>query len=251
MNRDQIDHVCELIDVQLQRLAEVKTDLRLNVPRWRDKTIKLLAPFVEAVHIEELRDVDGRDAWADKSAYQEALTQLRDGIIKYPHIYLAAAGAGRHAVLPARGKRARVFVVHGHDSVAKLEVARTLESLGAEAVILHEQINQGRTLIEKFEKNAAEVDFACVLLTPDDLGYAAGKPSDVRPRARQNVVLELGYFVRALGRDKVWVGCSGDIELPSDYLGVVYHQLDEREWKWNLARELRAAGFTVDFEKLV
>jgi hypothetical protein len=88
----------------------------------------------------------------------------------------------------------RVFVVHGHDNGAKETVARFLEKLGLKPVILHEQPNQGRTIIEKFEDHA-DADYAVVLFTPDDMGHPVGKPNESKPRARQNVLLELGFFM--------------------------------------------------------
>jgi predicted nucleotide-binding protein len=94
----------------------------------------------------------------------------------------------------------KIFIVHGHDNEAKVEVARFLERVGFEAIILHEQANRGRTIIEKVEMHS-DVGFAVVLLTPDDEGGKRG--NSTRPRARQNVVLELGYFIGRLGRDRV------------------------------------------------
>ena len=96
----------------------------------------------------------------------------------------------------------KVFIVHGHDNEPKLEMARLLEKLDFEAIILHEQINKNRTIIEKIEANS-DVGFAVVLLTPDDHGGMSGKDSS--PRARQNVILELGYFIGRLGRERVAV----------------------------------------------
>jgi predicted nucleotide-binding protein len=91
------------------------------------------------------------------------------------------------------GSRRR-FIVHGRDDSAKDTVARFLEKLDLEPIILHEQPNKGRTIIEKFETNA-DVDFAAILLNPVDVGYPAEQSQQARPRARQNVILELGYFV--------------------------------------------------------
>jgi predicted nucleotide-binding protein len=148
--------------------------------------------------------------------------------------------------LEARGPASRrVFVVHGHDEGAREMVARFLERLGFDAVILHERANQGKTVIEKVEAHG-DVSFAVVLLTPDDVGGAAA--SSLLPRARQNVILELGYFVGRLGRDKVCALKKGAVELPSDFGGVVYEDLDEGgAWKQALARELDAAGHTIDW----
>ncbi len=142
-----------------------------------------------------------------------------------------------------------VFIVHGHGDAVKVDVARLLEQLGLKPIILHEQPNAGKTLIEKFEMNAASVSFAVVLLTPDDLGGA--QPDKLMPRARQNVILEMGFFIGKLGRSKVCPIYSADVELPSDLFGVAYTPLDPRgAWKLDLARELRAAGFDIDLNKL-
>ena len=94
-----------------------------------------------------------------------------------------------------------VFVVHGRDNGAKDTVARLLTKLGLQPVVLNEQPNEGRTIIEKFEYHALRVGFAIVLLTPDDVGSLQDESSESQPRARQNVVFELGYFIGKLGRD--------------------------------------------------
>ncbi|WP_080423860.1 TIR domain-containing protein [Burkholderia ubonensis] len=139
----------------------------------------------------------------------------------------------------------RVFVVHGHDDGARETVARFLEKIGFEAVILHEQANQGRTVIEKVEAHG-EVGFAVVLLTPDDEGCVKGGTPE--PRARQNVLLELGYFIGRLGRAKVCALKRGDLEIPSDFAGVVWEKMDNGSgWKQSLGRELEAAGHAVDW----
>jgi predicted nucleotide-binding protein len=96
------------------------------------------------------------------------------------------------ALRTASGSR-RIFVVHGHDDGTKETVARYLTQLGVQPIILHEQPNQGRTVIEKFEAHA-DVEYAVVIFTPDDIGYPKENPDSARPRARQNVVLELGFF---------------------------------------------------------
>ncbi len=147
------------------------------------------------------------------------------------------------------GFATRVFVVHGHDEAARESTARFLERLGIEAIILHEKPNEGRTIIEKLEHNAS-VDFAVVLLTPDDVGAVATSADTMNQRARQNVVLELGYFIGKLGRDRVCALHKGGVELPSDILGVVYIPLDAGGgWKLLLAKELRNAGFAIDLNR--
>lgn len=149
--------------------------------------------------------------------------------------------------LPAKSEPAarKVFVVHGHDDGARESVARFLEKLQFEPIILHEQANQGRTIIEKVEAHG-DVGFAIVLLTPDDEGNAKGQTP--QPRARQNVILELGYFIGRLGRSRVMALKQGDIEIPSDFHGVVYESFASGgAWRDAVGRELQAAGFEIDW----
>lgn len=145
----------------------------------------------------------------------------------------------------------KVFIVHGHDHGVKETVARFIEKLGLEPVILHEQPNENRTVIEKLEDHS-EADFAIVLFTPDDIGYPAKRPEEAKPRARQNVVLELGYFMGKLGRKRVALLQVGDdIEIPSDYSGVLYLPYDDiGAWKFQLAREMKARGMDVDMNRV-
>jgi predicted nucleotide-binding protein len=143
----------------------------------------------------------------------------------------------------------RVFIVHGHDDGTLEGVARFLERLGFEPVILREQANKGRTIITKFREEAAQVGFAIVLMTPDDHGGKAG--SETRPRARQNVVFELGFFIGALGPERVAALVKGNVERPSDLDGVVYISLDQSHWKAALGKELQAAGFKIDWNDVM
>ncbi|WP_248308056.1 nucleotide-binding protein [Bosea sp. AS-1] len=159
---------------------------------------------------------------------------------------IEATTVGRSAAKPAARK---VFIVHGRDEGPREAVARFLEKLQFEAVILHERANQGRTIIEKIEAHG-DVGFAVVLLTPDDEGKFKGETP--RPRPRQNVLLELGYFIGLLGRSRVCALKSGEMEVPSDFGGVVYTAYDaSRGWQQELARELQAAGFEIDWNKIM
>lgn len=140
----------------------------------------------------------------------------------------------------------KIFIVHGHDGELKQSVARIIEKQGIEAIILSEQANQGCTIIEKFE-DYSDVDGAICLFTSDDIGKAKKDSAD-KPRARQNVVLETGYFMGKLGRNHVVILADNGIEMPSDLSGVVY--TDTASWQTDLLKELKAIGYTVDFNKL-
>ena len=146
-----------------------------------------------------------------------------------------------------------VFIVHGREEGPRESVARFVARLGLNPIILHEQPDQGRTIIEKFEEHSADVRYAIVLLTADDRGgLADAKPSTYRPRARQNVILELGYFLGKLGRRRVSVIYEEAVEIPSDYQGVLYTPLDPgTAWRFKLAREMKAAGFDIDLNLAV
>ena len=140
----------------------------------------------------------------------------------------------------------RVFVIHGRDNEAKQTVARFLEKIDLKPVILHEQPDMGRTIIEKFE-DYADVEFAVVLLTPDDVGSLQSEESNLKSRARQNVIFEFGYCIGRLGRQRVCALTKGNVEIPSDYAGVLYIPLDDAGgWKMQLITELKTAGFNVD-----
>lgn len=145
----------------------------------------------------------------------------------------------------------KVFVVHGHDVETKESVARFLERLRLEPIILHEQANSGRTIIEKFEA-FSDVGFAIVLLTPDDIGASSSAPKELKPRARQNVILELGYFMGRLSRYRVCALYKQGVEIPSDYQGVLYVELDSAgAWRTKLAQELVEANFSIDLDGLL
>jgi CheY-like chemotaxis protein len=120
----------------------------------------------------------------------------------------------------------RAFIVHGHDNKTKLELKNYLQNtLGLpEPIILHEQPSLGRTLIEKFEDLSAATELAFVLLTPDDRNANPADGDVEKRRARQNVILELGFFLGTLGRrsGRVFLLYKGPLELPSDLGGVIY-----------------------------
>ncbi|WP_181033721.1 TIR domain-containing protein [Arthrobacter sp. SX1312] len=145
----------------------------------------------------------------------------------------------------------RVFVVHGHDDAKKHELARFLQKLvGQDPVILHEQSNKGAVLIEKLENSAAGTGFAVILLTADDLGRAKNDIEE-KPRGRQNVVFEMGFFMGALGRSNVAVLLEDGVEAPGDVQGLVYTPLDvSGAWKTVLAREVEDAGYSVNWKAL-
>lgn len=144
----------------------------------------------------------------------------------------------------------QIFIVHGHDDSRKHEVARVLSALTKnEPVILHEQANNGRGILEKFEAFAADAGYAVVIATADDFGRVKDSAEE-SARARQNVILELGFFYGALGRSKTALLYENGVEIPSDIAGLAYIPLDSGSWKLKLAQELDGAGIGIDWAAL-
>lgn len=176
---------------------------------------------------------------------RQAVRALEDEIVDYIGLYQPP----RVPSSPALPKN-KVFVVHGHDEAATQAVARFLEQLELQAIILREQPDAGRTIIEKFEDCVREVGFAVVLLTPDDLAGPATSPA-AASRARQNVIFELGCFAGKLGRGRTCLLRKGDVEIPSDLYGVIYTDMDAADgWKIKLVRELKAARLDFDANRI-
>lgn len=148
------------------------------------------------------------------------------------------------------GHSDHVFIVHGHNKQITDQAARFLEKLDLDVTILSEQPSRGQTIIEKFEGNS-DVGFAVVLLTGDDRGGTLAVPCDKQqPRARQNVILELGYFLAKLGRKRVCALYQEGVEIPSDCGSVLFVPLDNSgAWRMTLGREMKAAGLPIDMNK--
>lgn len=195
--------------------------------------------------------MNASEEWWENHRAENLQTQLKklSGLVELLNTELQLAeGHSVQAVHQPHGHR--IFLVHGHDEAVLHETARFLEKLDQDIVILREQPSGGRTIIEKFE-DYANVGFAVILLTSDDRGGVASAPyEEQKLRARQNVILELGYFLGRLGRKRVCALYRSGVEIPSDYTGVLYIRLDEQgAWRLELAKELKAAGLPVDMNK--
>lgn len=145
------------------------------------------------------------------------------------------------------GRQRNIFIVHGHDEETKCEAEEYIETLRlGRTIVLRDQPSLGRTIIEKFEDYARNTDLVFVLLTPDDRAWSQGEPEEDKARARQNVILELGYFLGMFRRRKgrVLLLHKGELELPSDIYGLVYISIDEgiRSADEEIRRELSALG---------
>lgn len=160
-----------------------------------------------------------------------------------PTATVAPAAADAAATAPNR-----VFIVYGHDSAARDQLELLLLRLKIEPIILQNIPGRGDTIIEKLEQLTPDADFACVLLTPDDEGRKRMADEQLQPRARQNVVLELGMVLSRLGRRRVAILMKDNgIERPSDISGLIYISFSEsvNEAKLEIAQNLQDAGFDI------
>ncbi|MED0983716.1 TIR domain-containing protein [Bacillus paramycoides] len=146
--------------------------------------------------------------------------------------------------------RTKVFIVHGHDDLAKTQASEFVRKLGLTPIILHQQASGGKTIIEKIE-SYSNVGFGIVLYTPCDLGSKVGEEKHLSPRARQNVVFEHGFLIGKIGRENVAALVKNTVETPNDISGVVYIPMkSEGNWELQLAKELKSSGYDIDLNKL-
>ncbi len=183
---------------------------------------------------------------------EESINQVIKSFEKHKGLNLPPKEKAEPAVKKYKTKKNKkdIFIVHGHNEEIKEKVARTIDKLKLNPIILNEKSNEGLTIIEKFEKYS-DVDFAVILLTYDDYGNIKSNKEENK-RARQNVILELGYFIAKIGRKNVMPLYEKGVELPSDFSGVLYTLIDDAEhWKFDLAKELKSAGFNIDVNNIL
>ncbi|MDX6384876.1 MAG: hypothetical protein QOK48_2449 [Blastocatellia bacterium] len=219
--------------------------------RWNSRVSSFLTTSLGPDKAHEFIGLEADD-WFEmlpmKIGYLEGLLAKMTAI--QSPVGLEVKGGAQHIDVQLDSRK--VFVVHGHDNEAKETLARFLLKLDLQPIILHEQPSEGRTIIEKFENYSQDVAFAVVLLTPDDLGSAASDGANLRKRARQNVIMELGYFIGKLGRNRVCAVHKGGIELPSDYQGVLYIEMDQAgAWKTKVAQEMVQSKVRIELKGLL
>jgi predicted nucleotide-binding protein len=243
---------------RIDEFAEVGWNIRTSsdYQRWLRRVVGFLDAVAEEPIAKSVQALGGSNIILEWGEYRDSQVSYLEGLaiklrsLAQNEAILAATPATTQAAAPIAPPN-RVFLVHGHDEAAKEATARYLEKLDLIPVVLHEQANEGQTIIEKFESHS-NVSFAVVLLTPDDVGASAKSPDKLHSRARQNVVLELGYFTGKLGRRRVCALYRPGLEIPSDFHGVLFVELDAQAgWKAKLAQELVSAGMQINLQGLL
>ncbi|MFH7014657.1 TIR domain-containing protein [Flavobacterium sp. FlaQc-47] len=234
-----------------------QSDFLAEYSKWRKYNVELLKKsfdIFENEYLKEYEDAERKSIWSDyvkerKDDIQNQITVFESIIERLPLIS-ANVETGKNDSKIEKKSTNKIFIVHGHNNEVKQIVARTLSQLKLEPIILHEQADQSRTIIEKFEQNSSEVNFAIILLTADDEGKSK-KEIDYKIRARQNVVFEMGYFIGKLGRKKVFLLLEDGVDKPGDLDGIVYVPIDNADgWKLKLVKELKVAGYNVTADDL-
>ena len=263
--------VCQIEDLEgIVERAQSQGNARLGqeeLKRWKSRTVRQISSTIDPIEGQKLDEErlssfsyldQFENLYRERDLYSTFLHALRNELEQHPEDILSRREPEAVAVslteVPKSALSRSIFIVHGHDETLKQSVARLLEKLELKPVILHEQPDMGKTIIEKLEAHSSEVDigYAIVILTPDDLGAPVPEKENLNPRARQNVVLELGYFIAKLGRHRVRTLYTEGVELPSDYKGVLYTKIDNLgAWKLELAREIKATGIDIDLNKIV
>jgi hypothetical protein len=144
-----------------------------------------------------------------------------------------------------------VLLIHGRDEATKDSLLEFLEKLGLHPLVLHEQPDGGKSIIEKFEESI-NIDFAIILITPDDIAAPRHKPKERQTRVSQNVIFELGYFWGKLGRGRVCALFKEGVEIPFDTSETMYIPMDPRGgWRLLVAKEMKQSGMEIDLNKAI
>jgi predicted nucleotide-binding protein len=244
-----------LIEELIKELHGLKESDKTGISRFHNRTEMFLRNLgMTKPYLTRIANIDLSRSWRlilDES-FEDAKKRVRDILETALEEQVRFGNKGTKLEEAEASISNRVFLVHGHDEDMKSSVARTLMKLGLDPIILHEQADQGRAIIEKIEA-FSDVGFAVILLSPDDEGRLLKGSIEPGPRARQNVVLELGYFIGKLGRNRTLAIYRETInyELPSDYHGVLYKPYDKAgKWEFEIVKELQAVGYTVSADKL-
>jgi len=115
----------------------------------------------------------------------------------------------------------KVFIVHGHGEAILNELRDFLKESGIKPVILSDEPDKGKMVMEKFEYYAGYSGFTFVIMTKDDL-VTVMKDEKTYKQGRPNVFFELGWFCGRYGRrDRIRILKEKGAKIPSDLSGIL------------------------------
>jgi predicted nucleotide-binding protein len=145
----------------------------------------------------------------------------------------------------------KIFLVYGQDNEMKTDIIQTLKKLDLDPIILSEKPNKTQTIIEK-TSDYQHISFAVILVSPDELTYPTEKDSDeAKYRTTQTFIFKVGYFLGRLGSQNVVAIYRNniDFEIPNQLTGIIWIEY-KNGWYFKLIKELKAANFDVNANKL-
>jgi predicted nucleotide-binding protein len=238
-----------------------------KLERWKNRTTRKITDLInqeEGIKFSQREPtlIMGDPGGSFQYTYEEYkghINVIIDELHNYPEEIFSTETYEEPPISPAKSSQTnspnKVFVVHGHDETLKHETEAYLYREGFHPIILHRQLDEGQTVIEKFEKNS-DVGYALILLTPDDLGFPKTEREKIQAdpnykfqeefRARQNVIFEWGYFVGKLGRPNVCCILKQPVIIPSDLNGIVDKRIENsiEEKGYEIIKEMTHAGLT-------
>lgn len=181
--------------------------------------------------------------------YTETIDKVNNGFLGYFTLALEEiifANPEIDLAEPRKVSGKTAFIIHGHDNDLKREVELLLTDAGVNHIVLNEQPDRGRAIIDKMLDETKYSGYAIALLTPDDITEHGDK------RARQNVIFEIGYFLGRIGKERIRMIVKDNIEIPSDLGGILYEKYDSKgAWKIKLLKEMQAVGIYVDIQNAI
>ena len=247
-----LDEYFQLID-RAKSIEEAEANIRRRVHREgsieKELFIRIIEKYSPPNRFPQQTQSDGLDLRRTFLNYKDIpFIRFKDSILEewksHPELMSPAdRDTRRRSIVETGGK---VFIIHGHDHELKIEVQLLLTRADVTSVVLHEQPDLGRTIIDKLVEEAKDASYAIALFSPDDSLVNGSR------RPRQNVMLEVGYFIGKLGKDRVRLIVKGDIEIPSDLSGILYEKHDRSgAWRMRLLKELQAVGISVDIASVM
>lgn len=258
---DRINIGEELFERQINNQSELD-NLESDYRFWNDYNFEYLQQIFDLPENEyaghynqagytfmgQMGEVNGNPVQTKKNLIKYKLDNLKS--LQAKSSLLKSSDKEIKTISKPKFSKEEVFIVHGHDELAKTKTARFVEKLRLKPIILHEQSNSGKTIIEKIEEYS-NVGFGIILYTACDVGAVKSNTEQLKNRARQNVIFEHGYLIGKIGRKNVCALVKGNIELPNDISGVVYEKMDDDDaWNYRIAKELKSSGYNIDMNKL-